>query len=122
MSALLVLAVPGASALAAPLGGPSGSDRGDAARRQGTTAPLLAIASVSPWVAPDGEFQVRFAPSTSVPDDAQLTVSIHQSLETSGDESIRTQVERVIGGASPGPFLRAPITTAFRRKSIIANP
>lgn len=113
LGAVLVLVLPGASALAAPPGGPSGSDRGDAARRQGTTAPLLAIASVSPWVAPDGEFQVRFSPTTSVPEDAQLTVSIHQSLESSGDESIRTKVERVIDGANPGPFLRAPITTAF---------
>lgn len=110
--AAAVLAV-GASAIAAPLGGPSGSDRAESTRRQGASAPLLAIASVSPWVAPDGEFQVRFSPSTSVPGDAQLTVTIHQSLESSSEESVRTQVERIIDGASPGPFLRAPITTAF---------
>jgi hypothetical protein len=111
-TALAVLGA-GASAFAAPLGGPSGSDRGESARRQGATAPLLAIASVSPWVSPDGEFQVRFSPTTSVPGDAQLTVTIHQSLESSSEESVRTQVERIIDGASPGPFLRAPITTAF---------
>ena len=41
--------------------------RGSMPTQQPVPAPVLKVASVSPWVEPDGEFQVRFAPSNTVP-------------------------------------------------------
>lgn len=72
--------------------------------------PVLEIASVSPWVSPDGEFQVRFDPSTAVPPDARLTVTIRESLEAGDDESLRVAVQDVIDGGSTGRVLQAPVT------------
>lgn len=71
---------------------------------------LLQIASVSPWVAPDGDFQVRFDPATSVPADARLTVTIHQPLEPTDEDSLRVAVQEVIDGGSAGRVLQAPVT------------
>jgi hypothetical protein len=78
------------------------------AQRRGD--PVLEIASVSPWVSPDGEFQVRFDPSTTVPADARLTVTIREPLETEDDESLRVTVQDVIDGGSSGRVLQTPVT------------
>lgn len=69
---------------------------------------ILSIASVSPWVAPDGDFHVQFEPTTRVPADAELTVTLHQSLDP--DKGLRSQVQDIVDGASAGGFLRAPMT------------
>lgn len=73
--------------------------------------PVLTIASVSPWVAADGEFQVRFDPSTTVPPDAQLTITIHQPLDD--DEELRSAVQEVIEGGSSGRVLQTPVTVSL---------
>lgn len=73
-------------------------------------AEVLRIASVSPWVAPDGEFQVRFEPSTMVPPDAELTVTIHQSVSGT---SLRDEVAEILDGDAPGRILRRLDTVAF---------
>jgi hypothetical protein len=72
--------------------------------------PVLTIASVSPWVEADGEFQVRFDPSTTVPADAQLTITIHQPLD---EDELRTAVQEVIDGGSSGRVLQTPVTVAL---------
>jgi hypothetical protein len=72
---------------------------------------VLAVASVSPWVEPDGEFQVRFEPSDRVPPDATLSVTIHQSM-TPGD-SLRDEVEEIVDGGSPGAILHAQPAVAM---------
>lgn len=73
--------------------------------------PGLRIASVSPWVEPDGEFQVRFAPSSSVPADARLSVTVFQSLSPTSAGSLRDEVLAIIDGASPGRILQVPVTS-----------
>ena len=75
--------------------------------------PVLGIASVTPWVTPDGEFQVRFAPSTDVPADATLTMTIHQRLTARSVDGLREQVLDAIDGDDPGRVLQTPVTTPF---------
>lgn len=105
------------SAVPAPAGAPSpsaappsavsaGSARGLSPTQGDTTGPPLQVAAVSPWVAPDGMFQVRFAPSTDVPEGASLQWSVHQRLRSGDDESLRDAVDSVMDGGSPGPVLR----------------
>lgn len=72
------------------------------------TDELLSIASVSPWVEHDGEFQVRFEPSPDVPPDAELTVTVHQSLDE--DDDLRDVVTGILEGDSPGRILQRPRT------------
>lgn len=72
---------------------------------------VLGIASVTPWVAPEGEFQVRFAPTTAVPVDANLTVTIHQRLRDSSVQGLRDHVLDIIDGANAGRILQTPLTT-----------
>lgn len=67
---------------------------------------LLRIASVSPWVQHEGEFQVRFEPTTDLPPDAELTVTLHQSLDP--DDDLRDVVEGILDGDSPGRILQRP--------------
>jgi hypothetical protein len=69
---------------------------------------LLAVSAVSPWVAPDGEFVVRFAPTTQVPAGAELTYTIHQALAPSSSSTLRSQVESVLEGSPPGRILQRP--------------
>ncbi|MHB1138579.1 MAG: hypothetical protein ACYC2O_06435, partial [Microthrixaceae bacterium] len=69
---------------------------------------LLDISSVTPWVSPDGEFQVRFAPSTAVPAGAELTYTIHQALAPTSSSSLRAQVEAVLEDGTPGRILQRP--------------
>lgn len=85
-----------------------------AAGAQERSEPVLEIASVSPWVAPDGEFQVRFDPSTAVPADAQLTVTIHQPLSVGDDDGLRVQLQEVIDGGTSGRVLQTPVTVPLR--------
>ncbi len=78
---------------------------------QQAAEPVIGIASVTPWVAPDGEFQVRFAPTTDVPLDATLTVTIHQRLTATSVEGLREAVFEVIDGDDPGRVLQTPVST-----------
>ena len=90
-------------------------------RTTGDGDDVLSIASVSPWVEPDGEFQVRFGPSPRVPADAQLTVTIHQALDPDDGESLRDALQDIFEGAAPGRILRAPITSTFAELGDPAN-
>jgi hypothetical protein len=101
--ALAALAVLGTAAAPPSSGSVAGSAR--------EPEPVLTIASVSPWVAADGEFQVRFDPSTTVPADAQLTITIHQPLDD--DEELRSALQDVIDGGSSGRVLQTPVTVAL---------
>ena len=82
--------------------------RGSTPTQQPVPTPVLEVASVSPWVEPDGEFQVRFAPSDTVPPGAQLTVTIHQALVDDDGASLREQLVELAQGAAPGPILQPP--------------
>lgn len=82
----------------------SAQDRPPMQRPQPTVE--LQIASISPWVDSEGEFQVRFEPSPDVPADAQLSVTLHQAIETSRSTSLRSSIEQVMEGANPGRILR----------------
>lgn len=75
-------------------------------------AELVDVASVSPWVEPDGDFEVRFGPSPAVPDGALLTVTIHESIDPRRG-SVRDELLEVLDGAAPGRILQAPITVPF---------
>ena len=111
LAASLALTLVLSAVLAGVLGPSASAQIGPSRPTQDPTPPVWSISSVTPWVEPDGEFQVRFAPSTTVPADASLTVTIHQSVDVDDDSSLRRRVEEIIEGDDPGPFLRAPITT-----------
>ena len=127
---------PAGGAPAAAVQGAQTDDADRAATTAGTTArasggsddqdsddgdDLLSIASVSPWVEPDGEFQVRFDPSPRVPADAQMTVTIHQAIDPEDGDSLRGALEEILDGAAPGRILRAPITSTFSELGDPAN-
>ncbi len=78
----------------------------------GPTGPRLGfeITSVSPWVPADGEFEVAFAPTATVPADAELTWTIHQSLVPERTADLRQQVRDIIDGESAGRILQSSVT------------
>lgn len=76
----------------------------------GDSTDPLTISSVTPWVAADGEFQIRFAPTTKIPPDAQLTYTIHQSLVATRRQSLRSKLLDIINGGPTGKVLQAPVT------------
>lgn len=73
---------------------------------------LLDVASVSPWVGPDGEFEVRFDPSPDVPEGSALTVTIHESIDAEPG-ALREELLDVLDGGSLGRILQAPITVPY---------
>jgi len=73
----------------------------------------LRISSVSPWVTSNGEFQVRFEPTTEIPAGALLTYTVHQGLRPSRQETLRDKVDGIIAGASSGKILQTPSTRPF---------
>lgn len=101
---LAVAAIVAAIACAPSALGATPSQGTPTEQEQGSDDPLE-VAAVSPWVAPDGVFQVRFAPSTRVPPGASLQWSVHQRLR-GGDDPLRDAVDEVMDGGSPGPVLR----------------
>lgn len=68
------------------------------------------IESVSPWVEPDGEFEVRFAPSTEVDPESVLTVSIHQAVSGASPTEVRETVQEVIEGETLPDLLQEPLS------------
>lgn len=92
--------VAGTGAAATP-GGPRPDRQSPSA-----SADLLSIAFVSPSVAPDGTFEVRFAPAAGIPGDSELRVTIHQPLSSNG---ARAAIGRIADGGSPGGVIRGPI-------------
>ncbi|MEX0767491.1 MAG: DUF6049 family protein [Microthrixaceae bacterium] len=70
----------------------------------------LRISSVSPWVTSDGEFQVRFDPTSAIPPGALLTYTVHQALQPTRQETLRERVDGVINGSSAGKVLQTPNT------------
>lgn len=84
-----------------PLGAPSAGGPFTGA----PTTEVLSIASVSPWVDPDGQFQVRFQPATGVPSDARLRATIHENATT--DSSTRVAVEEILDGEPTGRVLHS---------------
>lgn len=81
----------------------------------GLPPPPLQVASVSPWVAPDGTFEVSFLPTTAAPLDATLSYTIHQRLRPGRSSTLRERLNAVLDGADPGGVLqstvRAPMIT-----------
>lgn len=90
------------------------------APRQDRPEPAVAleITEVSPWVAPDGTFRVGFAPAI-VPLDAEFTYTIHQRLQPGDGQSLRTSLDEIIDGGSPGRVLQSPVT---RSVLTLGNP
>ncbi|MFM7068232.1 MAG: DUF6049 family protein, partial [Actinomycetes bacterium] len=74
---------------------------------------LLRISAVSPWVQPDGVFQVRFTLAASVPLDAEITWTVHQRLTGGRVTTLRQRVDRALDGGPLGRVLRAPTTQAI---------
>ncbi|MDQ2677837.1 MAG: DUF6049 family protein [Actinomycetota bacterium] len=99
LSAVLPLAVvlPAGDVGAQPSGSPA-------------SRPGFEITTVSPWVEADGDFEVRFAPTSTVPADSELTWTIHQSLVPDRDEDLRQQVRSIIDGESAGRILQSSVT------------
>ena len=109
-AALALVAVAVAVSLTGPGPGTaaaSPSDRGATLQSVPAAPDLLSIDFVSPWVAPDGTFEVRFAPATGVPADSELRVTIHQPLGRGS--GLRAAVARVADGGSPGGVVQGPI-------------
>lgn len=65
-----------------------------------------AVLEVTPWVAADGEWVVRWRIGEAVPPDAQVSLTIRQPLR---GPNLRTAVSRVMGGSSTGAPLQDPI-------------
>ena len=66
---------------------------------------------MSPWVEPEGDFQVRFAPTAAVPLDAVFSYTVHQRLRSQGTASLRDAVDDVLDdGPLPG-VLQAPVSS-----------
>lgn len=74
---------------------------------------LLDITSVTPWVTSDGEFQVRFGPTTQIPEGSKLTYTIHQALAPTKTATLRDQVNAAIDGDTVGKVLQTPETRPF---------
>jgi len=91
---------------------------GAAAAQESPTDPgtlpeaLLDVASVSPWVEPDGVFEVRFDPSPEVPEGSSLTVTIHEAIDAEPGE-LRDELLEILDGGSTGRILQAPITVPY---------
>lgn len=77
-----------------------------ATSEQAEPSRALRVAAVSPWVAPDGEFQLRFDTDPSVGPDAELSVTIFQALRPGQSRSVRQSVEDILDGEAPGRVLR----------------
>lgn len=75
----------------------------------GPPPPPLQVASVSPWVAPDGTFEVSFLPTTTAPLDATLSYTIHQRLRPGRGTTLRERTDAVLDGAEPGGILQATV-------------
>jgi hypothetical protein len=101
VTALLLVIVTVAPAGATPA--PGRQDDGASA----ATTPWE-IAAITPWVAADGSFQVRFRPTTAVPPGATLSWTVHQRLP-SGPE-VRRRITDALAGRALGGILRAPVT------------
>ena len=87
---------------------PSADTSVHAAGRQADPG-VLRISSISPWVAADGDFQVRFAPSTSVPLDAVFSYTVHQRLRPQGRTTLRSAVDSILDGGDLPGVLQAPV-------------
>lgn len=68
------------------------------------------IERVSAWVEPDGDFTVNFLPTPDIPPDAELTITIHQALRETTEDSLREQVREIIETGVLGKILQTPIT------------
>lgn len=78
----------------------------------GATGEPLEVTSVSPWVQPDGVFQVRFAPTSAVPLDSVFSYTVHQRLRNEGSDTIRSTLEGVIDGGSPRGVLQSRVSAS----------
>lgn len=81
-------------------GSPTGDEPGD--------PPEIDVLSVSPWVAPDGSFDVAFAVPATWPEGTEVTVTIHQRLRTD-DQNLRTVAIDTLEGNPPTRNLQAPL-------------
>jgi hypothetical protein len=72
-------------------------------------AEVLGIESVTPWVEPSGTFNVRFAPSTGVPPDSLLRVTIHQPLRVGKGESLADLIDASSAEDWDGSVLQGPM-------------
>lgn len=93
---------------------PAGASRASAPRvRTAEGGPndgnLLQVASISPWVDADGAFDIRFAPSSGVPEGAELTYSVFQRLEGS-TAGLAQAVRDATADSPPSRLLQAPRT------------
>lgn len=118
LAAVVVLLVGGGRPAGAQSGPPSTAP---AAATDGTTTTTdpatvraddqqLRITAVSPWVDPNGVFQVRFTPAPGVPLDAKVTWTVHQRLVGTRSASLRQQVDKALDAGASGRVLQAPET------------
>ena len=75
---------------------------------------LLRISAVSPWVAPDGVFQVRFAVDPSVPLNSTITWTVHQRLVAGRVTTLRQRVDRALHDCALEAEPRGAASTRFR--------
>jgi hypothetical protein len=87
--------------------GPAGAFPRPAGRSE-VEAPIE-VDSVSPWVEAEGNFQVRFAPSATVPLDARVRTTIHQRLSAPSDGELEDAVADVVGQGAGTSVLQGPL-------------
>ncbi len=100
MGALLLAAVPAAPTNAAAV----------EAQPPITTSSdeVLRIDAASPWVDADGTFEVRFAPSATVPLDARFRITIHQRLNATEPGDLLRSVDDVLSEGAGEDVLQEP--------------
>jgi hypothetical protein len=107
-------AVPDPAGAAAAPGATTERD-GERPRERGRGA-VLGLASQTPWVAPDGEFQLRLSVDpTVVTPDLEVVVAVHGEVASRGRLRFQATLEdRLLGPALPGATTRAPLTELTR--------
>lgn len=72
-----------------------------------STPAAATVLDVSPWVAPDGDWQVELGLSSEPPPGSALRYTIHQPLPAS---RLRARLEEILDGATLGPSLHNTVT------------
>ncbi len=78
----------------------------------GAADDMLEVTSVSPWVDPEGVFQVRFGPSSAVPLDAVFSYTVHQRLRPGPEGPLRSTLEDILDGGGLGGVLQSPVNAS----------
>jgi len=71
---------------------------------------VIEVTKVTPWVQPDGDFEVEMRVTGAVPDGAQLRTDIHQRIRAGSRTTLRREVERAMNDDALPGHLQTPST------------